>query len=335
MELLGKMYEAPGKLEPVIKDMHRTLLENCERDAQIDINKQPPNIMWFRVENHPKEKEDGILRAHGVIASYLYNLYINPVSAFFEVVEGDGNMLDIEQLFYIVIQAMMQYRHMRRLPPMNTRVIDALAIEDSPPVTAENYMEIPPEDKSNKLGKLISENFPCVAFMDRNGRFVYYICCALSDEDPPPKRSPPDVNFLNGINRLNGGRGLPLGQLQALMAIHNTRGTSFPSTPRHVFLPMTCVPVYTELLNSFKAAFPSTNAKLFAVRWATAQRLYFVTEQGRIYCCKTDGSREFLNKRADFIFYVLSKSPYNSVENFAELAGIKKIPRSGPANTKQ
>jgi hypothetical protein len=330
MKKLGKMYAVPDKLEPVIKDMHQTFLENCERDVNIDVNKESPNIVWFRVENHPKEKEDGILRVHGVIASYQYKLYINPVSAFFEV-HGDEGTLDIEQLFYVFIQAIMQYREMRRLPPMNTHVIDGLAIDDSPPVNAENYMEIPPEDKSNKLGKLISENFDDLSFMERNGRLRYYICCALSDDPPPP--NPADLIDANLLNFLNSRR-LSLSQVQSLLML-STIPLGPLSTPRYVNVPMNYVPVYTKLLNSFKAAFPPTNAKLFAVRWATVQRLYFVTEQGHVYCCKTDGSREFLNKRSDFIFYVLSKSPYKSAENLPELFGLKQISRSGPDNTKQ
>jgi hypothetical protein len=330
MEKLGKMYAVPDQLEPVIKDIHQTFLENCERDVPIDVNKESPNIVWFQVENHPKEKEDGILRVRGVIASYQYKLYINPVSAFFEV-HGDEGLLDIEQVFYVFIQGMMQYRQMRRLPPMNTHVIDGLTIEDSSPVNAENYMEIPPEDKSNKLGKLIAENFPGVSFRERNGRLRYYICCALSDDPPPP--NPADLIDANLLNVLNSRR-LPLGQLQPFLMLHNILGTSLPSTPRYVQVPMDYVPVFTELLNSFKAAFPSTNAKLFAVRWATVQRLYFVTEQGRVYCCKTDGSREFLNERSDFIFYVLSKSPYKSAENLPELFGFKQIPRT-PSCTPQ
>jgi hypothetical protein len=329
METMGKMYAVPEKLEPVIQDLHRTFLENCARDVQIEVYKNFP-AMWFRVENHPKEKEDGILRVCGVIGPHLFNLYINPVSAFFEI-HSDEDLIDIEQLFYVFVQAMIQYRKMCRLPPMNTHIIDGLAVEDSPPVNAGNYMEIPSEDASSKLGKLISENFPGVSFMERNGRFSYYICCALSDDPPPPDPAPIDVNLLNAL----GGRRMPQGQLQSFMMLRNTLGASLPSTPRFVQLPMHYVPVFTELLNSFKAAFPSTNVKLFALRWATVQRLYFVTEQGRVYCCKTDGSREFLNKRVDFIFYALSKSPYKSAENFPELFGFKKIPRSAPGGTKQ
>jgi hypothetical protein len=330
MREIGKMYAVPDKLEPVVKDMYRTFLENCERDVRIDVNKQPPNIVWFQVENHPKEKEDGILRVSGVFGPYQFKLYINSVSAFFEV-HSNENLLDIEQVFYAFIQAMMQYRQIRRLPPMNTHVIDGLAIEDSPPVNAENYRDMPPEDKSNILGKLISENFPGVSFMERNGRFSYYICCSLNNGDPLPDNAQENTNTLNALS----GHRLSQNQSQNFLSLSSIFGTSFPSTPRYVNLPMNQIRIYTKLLNSFKAAFPSTQAKLFALRWATVQRLYFVTEQGRIYYCTIDGSREFLNKRADFISYVLSKSPYKSAENLPELFGFKKIPRSDPDNKKQ
>jgi hypothetical protein len=80
------------------------------------------------------------------------------------------------------------------------------------------------------------------------------------------------------------------------------------------------VQAYIAILNSFKAAFPSAGpVQLLAVRKATVQRLYFITAQCRIYCCKPDGSRAFLNKHHELIALALSKSPHKSAVPASEL----------------
>jgi hypothetical protein len=312
--MIGKMYVVPEKLLPVVEGMYQTFLEHCEKDTRIEVIKEPPNISWFLVGDL-KEKEDGIIRVSGAIGPVEFKLYVNPISACFEMDRDTPAGLD--QIFYVFIQVVANYRNMRRLPPLHTRVIDGLAVEDSPPVNAENYLELPMEGDIKKLGKLISENFTGVSFNECNGVLCYYICCALSD-NPAPKKSnvQADVNFLNKLSSIRGlnGRSMPLGQIQAIMGIRDSLGDSLPSTPQHVYMPWEYVPVYTELLNSFRAAFPSTRAKLFAVRWKAKQRLFFVTERGSIYCCKTDRSREFLEEHFDVIFRTLSRSRFKSAK---------------------
>jgi hypothetical protein len=310
---MGKIYVVPDKLLPVIEGLYRTFLKDCKKDECIEVNKEPPNIAWFLVEDHPKQKEDGVIRVDGAIGPAEFKLYINAISACFEM--DRDTPASPEQVFYVFIQVAANYRTMRRLSPLNKHIIDGLAIEDSPRVCAENYMEIPKDDEIQRLGKLISGNFTDVSFNECNGVLCYYICCDLADDDAPPSRNvQADVNFINGLNRMSGGRSLPLSQVQALLAIHNSLGDSSPSSPRHVYMPMNYVPVYTELLNAFKAAFPSQGAKLFAVRWKTEQRLFFVTEKRRVYCCKTDGSREFLEEHFDLIFRTLSRSRFKSMK---------------------
>jgi hypothetical protein len=310
---MGKLYVVPDKLLPVTEGLYRTFLEDCEKDARVEVNKQPPNIAWFLVEDHPKQKEDGIVRVRGAIGSARFKLYVNAVSACFEM--DRDTPAAIEQVFYVFVQVAANYRTMRRLSPLNKHVIDGLAIEDSPPVNAENYMEMPEDDEIKRLGKLIDKNFTDVSFNECNGVLCYYICCALADDDVPRSASvQADANFIAGLNRISGGRGFSLGLARDLIGIHRSLGGSLPSTPRHVYVPMSCVPVYTELLNSFKTAFPSEKAKLFAVRWKARQRLFFVTERGRVYCCKTDGSREFLGEHFDVVFRTLSRSRFKSTK---------------------
>jgi hypothetical protein len=308
--MIGKMYVVPDKLRAVVEDMYRTFLENCPKGERIEVYKEPPNISWFLVGDL-KEKEDGIIRVSGAVGPVEFKLYINPISACFEMDRDTPAGLD--QVFYVFIQVVANYRNMRRLPPLNKRIIDGLAVEDSPPVNAENYLELPMEGDIKKLGKLISENFTDVSFNECNGVLCYYICCALSDNPSPKKSSAQaDVNFLNKLSSIRGphGRSMPLSQMQAIMGIRDSLGDSFPSGSQHVYVPLEYVPVYTELLNSFRAAFPSTKAKLFAVRWKAKQRLFFVTGQGGIYCCKTDGSQEFLEEHFDIVFRTLSRSNY-------------------------
>jgi hypothetical protein len=308
--MIGKMYVVPNKLLPVVEGMYRTFLEDCPKDTRIEVHKEPPNISWFLVGDL-KEKEDGIIRVSGAIGPVAFKLYINPISACFEMDRDTPAALD--QVFYVFIQVAANYRNMRRLPPLNKHIIDGLAVEDSPPVNAENYVELPMEGDIKKLGKLISENFTGVSFNECNGVLCYYICCALSDDPTPRKRNvQADVNFLNKLSSMRGlnGRSMPPGQIQAIMGIRDSLGDSFPSGSQHIYMPWEYVPVYTELLNSFRAAFPSAKAKLFAVRWKTKQRLFFVTLQGGIYCCKTDGSREFLEEHFDIVFRTLSMSRF-------------------------
>jgi hypothetical protein len=256
---MRKVYFVPDQLLPVTKEIYRFLLDR-ERDVRFDVDNKPPVITWFQVLNHPRQKDDGILRVTGGINPFQYRLYINSVSAAFEV-DNDMQPFEIEQCFYVFIQVIMTYRNIHGLPPMNTHFLHGLAIEDSPPVNAENYMEIPPEDESRKLGALIGKNFNGVSFTERHGCFCYYIC----------------ANPCRSYN-----------------------------------MPMRYVPASTALLNSFMAAFPFKQVKLFATRWTGTQRLYFVTGEGRLYCCKTDGSREFLERHVSFIFRALSASSFKS-----------------------
>jgi hypothetical protein len=303
------MYVVPEKLLPVVEGMYQTFLEHCPKDTRVEVNKDPPNIAWFLVGDL-KEKEDGIIRVKGTIGPVEFRLYINPISACFEIDRDTPAAPD--QVFYVFIQVAANYRATRRLSPLNKHVIDGLAVEDSSPVNAENYMELPEKGNIKKLGKLISENFTDVSFNECNGVLCCYICCALSDNAAPARNSArTNTNFINGFN--TGGRLISLSQMQAIMAMHDSLGDSpFPSGSQHIYVPMNYVPVYTKLLNSFKEAFPSVKAKLFAVRWKAKQRLFFVAEQGAIYCCKTDGSREFLEEHFDVIFQTLSRSRYKT-----------------------
>jgi hypothetical protein len=251
---MNKVFVVPEKLLPLMRDVYRMLVEDCEKDVRIEIGAGAPMTAWLRVLDPEYEKKDGIIRASGGIGPNRYKLFINPVSACFE---ADGNNIYmVEQVFYLFIMAIASYRNIRGLSPLDTGVINGLTAEDSPPVNAENYAELQPNDKFKRLGDLINKNFFGVSLYEQFGCACYYIC----------------------------------------------------STVCQVRLPLKYVPVYTALIDSFMAAFPVKQVQLFAVRWATVQRLYFVTEGGRIYCCKTDDSLEFLKKHADIMFDALSKS---------------------------
>jgi hypothetical protein len=267
---MKRVYAVPENLQPVIEDVYKTLLEDCEKDVRIEVKLDAVTNAWFQVQS-PGQKEDGILRVSGVIGAHGgYRLYINPVSACFDV--DDKRFEVAEQMVYMFIHVMVFYRSMRRLPPLNTHIIDGLAAEDSPPVNAENYMEIPPEDKIDKLAALISKDFHGVSFTERHGIFCYYLCTLCPGPRIPPKY----------------------------------------------------VQVCTDMIKSFLAAFPARQVWLLATRWAGVQRLYFVTEQGRLYCCKTDDSREFLKGYGGIISDIVSRSPFRpaSLESrLSELSG--------------
>jgi hypothetical protein len=75
------------------------------------------------------------------------------------------------------------------------------------------------------------------------------------------------------------------------------------------------VPVYQELMGSFKTAFAVNYVQLLAIRWACKQRLFFIADLKHFYCCKTDGSLEFLKKYADYIGKTISISPSGLLRN--------------------
>jgi hypothetical protein len=259
------MFIVPDKLSVVMKDVCRTFLEDCKKNYRYIIDPRINN--WFKVMNPEHEKQDGIVRVNGGIVYKQCTLYVNSVSSCFE---ADVDGLDLlEQLFYMFINMIVMYRKLEQLPPLDTRIIDGLVVEDSPPVNSANYGEMLPENKINKLGTLINEYFINLSFTERHGSFNYFVC----------------------------------------------------SNSGHSYMPQEYVPVYTALLDSFAEAFPLEKAQLFAVRWAATQRLFFVVEDGRVYCCKTGDSREFLKKNIDIIFRVLSDTPKNSPHIFSELPG--------------
>jgi hypothetical protein len=248
---MKKMYVVQDNLLPVTEQLYRTL-RDCEKDVRIDAE-LPPNNLRFTVKDPSHEKKDGIIRVTGVIGSYKFALYINSVSCCFEV-ETD-RLVDMRHIFYILIHLFDAYRMKRRLPPLDTHVISGIAIEDSPPVSAESYMEIDPNDKIKNLSSIM-RFVKDMSFMDWAGHFC---CCVCSETGS-------------------------------------------------VYAPLKYVPVYNALIDSFKAAFHFTEAQLLVVRRATVQRLFFVTKDGRVYCCKTDGSRKFLNKHADLIYKIISNA---------------------------
>jgi hypothetical protein len=68
-----------------------------------------------------------------------------------------------------------------------------------------------------------------------------------------------------------------------------------------LFMPSQYIPVFSKLLDAFKAQFPVSSVQLLAVRWACKQWLFFIADLKRFYCCKTDGSLEFLKEHFTYI----------------------------------
>jgi hypothetical protein len=250
---MGKAFIVPKKLLPLVEDIRLTLVEDCEKDVRIEVGGGRSVTAWLRVHDPKREKKNGVVRASGAIGPNRCKLLIKPGGASFET---DSNSLDMaEQIFFLFIKVISVYRTARGLSPLNTRIVDGFAAEDSPPVNAENYAVFPPGDKKiNKLAALVNKNFLGVSCHVQVGRFCYYICSTVCQVRLSP--------------------------------IH--------------------IPVYTAMIDSFTAAFPVKDARLLAVRYEAAQRLYFVTEEDRVYHCKTDDSLEFLQKYAGRMFDSLS-----------------------------
>jgi hypothetical protein len=252
---MGKTFVVPEQLMPLAKDVCRTLVDDCEKDTRIEfVLRDGPATAWLRVHSAKHEKKDGIVRVNGAIGPNRYKFFASPDGASFE---SDCNSLDmVEQLFYLFTGVIAVYRNINGLAPLDTRTIDGLAAEDSPPVNAENYAALPPANRINKLAALINKKFLGVSSFERGGRFFFYIC----------------------------------------------------STVGRLRLPLEYVPVYTAMIDSFEAAFPVKDARLFAVRCRGVQRLYFVTGDDSVYCCKADDSAEFLEKHSGLMFDSLEKS---------------------------
>jgi hypothetical protein len=267
---MSAKFDVPDGLMLVMKDIYRTLLEDCEKNVYIDISTDKPAASWFRVEGEPEK--DGTIKVTGnLIGFHRYALWVSPDRARFET-DDDGP--EAEHTFYIVIQAIAAYRVERKLPPMDTRILDGLAVADSPPVNAENYAEIPPEDRCAKLGLLISECFRNMSFKGQRGGFCYYLCTA------------------------QGNSHLSLNYIGVFIQLLNSFSTAFPSK----------IPAATA--SAALSLGPMRTVQLFAVRWSTVQRLYFVNEEGRLYYCKTDESRKFLEENLDYIYETLMDSPF-------------------------
>jgi hypothetical protein len=250
-----KMFVVSDNLRPVLKALYDTLLYDCEKDIRVHVDTKRPVDVWFMVAGDSMEGKDGILRVNGSISGEPYRFYGNSISACFEV---DNKRLDAEQHFYLFLNTMAMYRMIRRLPPMDTRIVDGLDIGDSPPINENSYQEIPPGDPVARLAELIGRKFQELSFTERHGRFCYFV-------------------YSN-----------PGGELQMMSAY---------------------APQCRSFIDFFKTAFPCKNAQLFAVRWAGTQRLFFVADGSRLYCCSEDNSREFLNQNFDYIFKTLSNSP--------------------------
>ncbi|MDR2344187.1 MAG: hypothetical protein LBD86_06640 [Spirochaetaceae bacterium] len=254
---MGRTFVVPEKLMPLVKDVRRTLVEDCEKDIRIELaSNGGSGTAWLKVSGTKHEKKDGIIRANGAIGPNRYKFFAHLDGASFE---SDCNHLEMaEQVFYLFIGVIAVYRNIRGLSPLDTRMVDALAVEDSPPVNAENYAVMPPDNRINKLASLINKKFWGTSSFERSGRFFFYIC----------------------------------------------------STVGRMRLPLKYVPIYTDLINSFESAFSVGQARLFAVRCRAEQRLYFVTEDDRVYYCKADDSMEFLEKHSRLMFdSILESSP--------------------------
>ena len=252
---MSKLYAAPERMTPLVKEVHDTLLTHCERDVRVKIELPIPEKAWIKVLTDPRQQRDGILRTDGGIDDFTFKLYTNPVSACMVL---DDARPDAAQLFYFFIQLLTVYRHNRGLPPMNTHILYGLAAEDSPPVNAQNYAALPPDHDGARLAKLIAENFNGISFSDQYDRLGFYI--------------------FSGASRLH-------------------------------HLPVNYAVIATKLRSSFISAFPDfKTAKLFAVRWIGTQYLYFVTQDGKLYYCTSDGSRDFLESRIEMVSQSVLKS---------------------------
>jgi hypothetical protein len=250
------IYPAPDKVLPIVAEIHRTLSEECEPGIRVEVDtRYSPVKAWFRVEKDPRQERDGILRVSGSLDRYQYKLYINPVSACFEM--EDSRAVIGEECFYQFIRMMAIYRRSRRLSPLDTTLISGLVIADSPPVTVENYREAPPDEGINEFAALINEYFYRHSFSEWHGRCCYFIC----------------------------------------------------RNPCELLLPRNMVPVYSQLIKNFQSAYPSKQVCLFAVRWTTTQRLFFITEEGRFYHCTADHGLKFLKENLNFLFRLISLSP--------------------------
>jgi hypothetical protein len=232
-----------------------------EKDKNVVLNMDGNRRAWLRVVKQPGERgaEDGDLWVEGKLDADKFRFSGNAAGACFEVVD---RRIDIENLFYSFINLTAACRIVNKLPPLDTSLIDGLAAEDSPPLSRDNYGEVPPDDYAKKLVEILQKNFRHRSFTERHGRFAYFIC---SD----------------------------VGQI--------------------LYMPRQYISVYAGLIRSFKQLFFFNAAQLFAVRWAGKQRLFFVAERSRLYCCVKDGSLEFLKEHFDYITKTLSVSSAGNV----------------------
>jgi hypothetical protein len=266
---MGKPFIVPDVLLPIVQEIYDFLID-FEENRRIEVKINAPQAAWFSVtpKKSKGKSKGGILWVKGDLNSYRFSLHINGtdmLSAAFESVDAQA---DTEHLFYLFINLIEQYRINNKLSPLNTRIIHGLAIEDSPPVSPENYKEVPLDKNIERLIQTINLNFKDKSFTERHGRFSFFICSDMG-------------NIL--------------------------------------FMPFQYIPVFTKLLDSFKAQFPVSSVQLLAIRWAGTQRLFFIAEKKRLfsfrtkkkclYCCKTDGSLEFLKEHFIYIFNTIAVSP--------------------------
>ncbi|MDR2444655.1 MAG: hypothetical protein LBD44_01775 [Spirochaetaceae bacterium] len=248
-----KLFAAPEKLTGIVKDIYNTLVQDCEKGVHITVEQK--RNFWFHVKKIPdtENKKDALL-VRGGIGPIGFRFNTDGISAGFE---PDDKKVDAENLFYMFINIIAMYRRKRGLAPLDTGVIDRLAEEDSPPVSAENYAEIVPDEKTGRLVNLVTRIFSFMSVMENYGQFCFYVC---SEQ----------------------------GQIKNM--------------------PLNYIPVYMKLLNTFKTAFSVKRVMLFAVRCSGVQRLFFIDGKNRLFCCKHDGSREFLYERFNFIIGLLGIS---------------------------
>jgi hypothetical protein len=252
----SKMFVVPDELATVVKGIYDTFID-FEKDKPIVVYAKGTRRSWLSVVKKPGA-EDDVLWVTGAMEGNKFMFYGNAVRGCFEVVD---KRIDMENFFYRFVNLTAAYRIINKLPPLDTSLIDGLAAEDSPPLSRDAYDEAPPDDYARKLIGIMKNNFFQKSFMERHGRFCYFICSDMG---------------------------------------------------RIPYMPLRYIPVYTGLIQSFKKLFSFNAAQLFAVRWAGKQRLFFIAEHSRLYCCTKDGSLEFLKENFDYITRTLAASSFGS-----------------------
>jgi hypothetical protein len=63
---MSKLYTAPERMIPLVKEVHDTLFAHCEKDVPVKMELNPQNV-WFKVLSDPRQQRDGILRTEGAL----------------------------------------------------------------------------------------------------------------------------------------------------------------------------------------------------------------------------------------------------------------------------